>query len=302
MVSALPKLLTKSKRQWVRRTKPTASVRGTPLRYSPTTQSRYVSDMQKLMDSVIAETEKAVGDLFKSETSKEFFAQDASMASQARMKMNKLVSQVMKSVSLKAKLMADRMVTSVDKDSKRTLHHSLKELSGGLSIKTNIAGGDIGEAFTASVNANVDLIKTIPGNYLEQVKGSVNRAIQNGGGLDDIMPTINKFLTAEAKKVKNKAKNTALDQTRKAYNSLNAARMTKVGVKKFEWVASGGGQSPRPHHHASFPNGLNGGIYSLDELPVIDPKTGERGLPGTAINCKCVMRPVISFDEGEPVE
>jgi uncharacterized protein with gpF-like domain len=30
-------------------------------------------------------------------------------------------------------------------------------------------------------------------------------------------------------------------------------------------------------------------------LPVIDPRTGERGIPGQAINCRCVMRPLVEF-------
>ena len=152
------------------------------------------------------------------------------------------------------------------------------------------------------MNVNVDLIKTINANYLEQVKGAVNRSIQNGGGLETLVPNMNKFLKSEAQKTRNKAKNVALDQTRKAYNALNAARMERIGVKKFEWVHSGGGQSPREYHMAAAPSGLNGGIFSIDDPPVIDQKTGELGLPGQAINCKCIMRPLIQFDEGEVVD
>ncbi|RIQ43658.1 phage head morphogenesis protein, partial [Bordetella avium] len=32
-----------------------------------------------------------------------------------------------------------------------------------------------------------------------------------------------------------------------------------------------------------------------DNPPIIDKTTGERGLPGQLINCKCRMRPVIDF-------
>lgn len=277
-------------------------MRGKPLRYNVAVQRRYVADLERMTDQVIEATEKQVLQIFKTDASKEFFATDASIASIARIDMNKLTNTVMKKVGEQSKTMAHRMVLGTDKASKSTLHQSLKEMSGGLSIKTNINSGDIKDAFTASINVNVDLIKTIQSNYLDQVKGAVNRSIQNGGGLETLIPNINKLLSGEARKARNKAKNVALDQTRKAYNALNAARMEKIGVKTFEWIHSGGGQTPRPHHLAQFPDGLNGGIFSLDDLPVIDEKTGERGLPGQAINCKCVMRPLIQFDEGELVD
>ena len=70
--------------------------------------------------------------------------------------------------------------------------------------------------------------------------------------------------------------------------------MEKLGLKKFEWLHSGGGHHPRPDHVA-----MSGNIYSFTSLPIIDSKTGERGIPGQAINCKCVMRPVIEFEQGE---
>jgi len=307
-------LLTKKKQRWVKMFKPTAAVRGEPLRYNVAVERRYVKDMESLVNQVIEETEKEVKRILSTPAAEEYFvsdamdaandgvAMDASIASIARIDMNKLTKQVMQKVRAKAKLMSNRMVNASDKASKSSLHHSLKEMSGGLSIKTNISSSEIQNAFKASVNANVDLIETISSNYLQQVKGAVDRSIQGRGGLKELTPIIDKFLDSEARKTRNKAKNVALDQTRKAYNSLNAARMEKIGVKKFEWIHSGGGQTPRPYHIAPYPEGLNGGIFSIDNPPVIDPKTGERGLPGQAIDCKCTMRPIVEFDEGVQVE
>jgi len=40
-------------------------------------------------------------------------------------------------------------------------------------------------------------------------------------------------------------------------------------------------------------------IFSFDDLPVIDRRSGERGIPGQAINCRCRMAPVIEFDNDE---
>jgi uncharacterized protein with gpF-like domain len=41
---------------------------------------------------------------------------------------------------------------------------------------------------------------------------------------------------------------------------------------------------------------MDGKIFSFDDLPIIDRKTGERGIPGQAINCRCTMTPVYEFD------
>lgn len=293
------KLLTNKKQKWAKQYKP-KSISGTQLRNSVPVQARYVRKMQALTERVIEETEKTVLALLKSGEAKEYFSNDASIASSARIDMNKLFRALTKVIKDKSVDMAKQMVLGTDKQSKSALHRSLKEMSGGLNIKTNISSPEISNALKASINTNVDLIGSINSGYMDNVKGIVNRAIQGGGSLDEIMPAIQKSLSNEARKVRNKAKNVALDQTRKAYNSLNKARMEKVGVKKFQWIHTGASQEPREHHQKMFPDGLNRGIYSFDDLPVIDEKTGERGIPGQAINCKCVMKPVIEFDEGEP--
>jgi SPP1 gp7 family putative phage head morphogenesis protein len=175
-----------------------------------------------------------------------------------------------------------------DKASKSALAQSLKAMSGGLMIKTNINSADLRETVKGSIAQNVSLIKSIPAEYLQKVSGAVFRSVTSGQGMADLKPQIQKY----GDMTERRAKNVALDQTRKAYNSINADRMRKVGIKKFKWVHSGGGLHPREDHIA-----MSGNIYSFDDLPIIDQKTGERGLPGQAPNCKCFQIPVIEFDQ-----
>jgi SPP1 gp7 family putative phage head morphogenesis protein len=92
---------------------------------------------------------------------------------------------------------------------------------------------------------------------------------------------------------KRHAKNVALDQTRKAYMSINTERMRDVGVSKFEWIHTGGSQDPRQYHKTV----LNGNVYDINDPPVIDQRTGERGLPGLLPFCRCTMRPVVTFED-----
>lgn len=290
--------LTRKKRRYVEQFKP-EKINGTPLQYDLSIQNKYVKAMQALFNEVAKETEKTVLGIYKTPEAKKYFAsgEDASISSSARITMNQLIDRIMKRVKKKARTMADRMVNAENDASKSALYVSLKQLSGGLSIKTNIDTGDIQDVFKASIAENVDLIVTMTGNYLESVNGAVNRSIQTGGGLQTLIPEIQKHLNDKYKTHLNKAKNVALDQTRKAYNGLNAARLKKLGMESYEWIHSGGGQRPRPHHIQNYPAGLNHGIFKLSEPPIVEEKTGARGIPGTAINCRCVMRPLILFDE-----
>jgi SPP1 gp7 family putative phage head morphogenesis protein len=82
------------------------------------------------------------------------------------------------------------------------------------------------------------------------------------------------------------------------YNNLNASRMKAIGLNKYEWVHSGGGQRPREFHR----DVLNGQIFSLDDPPIIDEQTGERGIPSQLINCRCTMLPLLEFSNGQNLD
>ena len=71
--------------------------------------------------------------------------------------------------------------------------------------------------------------------------------------------------------------------------------MRDVGITQFKWVHAGGSKDPRNYHK----NVLNGKVFNVDDPPIIDQKTGERGYPGQAINCKCYQVPVIEFSNGD---
>ena len=146
------------------------------------------------------------------------------------------------------------------------------------------------EVMTASIAENVGLIKSISEKYLTDVQGAVMRSITNGNGLQDLIPALERHEGI----TRRRARNIALDQTRKAYNSLNKGRMEALGIKKFEWLHTGGSQNPREDHIE-----LSGQIFSFDNPPVIDKRTGERGFPAQLPNCRCRMLPVITFGDVE---
>jgi SPP1 gp7 family putative phage head morphogenesis protein len=185
------------------------------------------------------------------------------------------------------------MLNNALKSSQTNLKTSLKQLSGGLALNTGVIPKGMEEVGQAIINENVSLIKSIPSEYFDKISGAVMRSITSGNGLADLEPEIKKYSGQSDRRVSL----LALDQTRKAYNTINKQRMQSVGVKKFEWIHSGGGQHPRISHMK-----LDGRVFSFDDLPL----KGEEGFvngqfPGQAINCRCTMVPVIEFENGEEV-
>lgn len=280
--------------------KPTLSpnniAKGRRLNYNAADQAEYVRELKILVKRMVKITKREIISFFEGRTAKTFFikqeqaaAMDESVASQARILTNHLINRLEQIFNLKAPKLAKKMVKKSARTSASALGSSLKQLSGGLTLKTNFVTAGMKEVVKATISENVSLIKSIAADYLGDVQKAVMRSITTGDGLENLVPAIEKFEGISYRK----AKNIALDQTRKTFNNINKQRMQTIGVKKFEWVHSGGGDKPRKDHIE-----MSGNIYSFDDLPIIDQKTGERGIPGQAINCRCTMIPVTEYEEG----
>lgn len=278
-------------------------MKGKRLNYNASQQAKYQAAILSLVRQMTKETRESVLKLFDGNAADDFFEQQkkaaamdaAGISSKAKKLMNELQAKFTQLFGSKSKKLADNMLSGALKQSESALKVSLKDLSAGLSLNTGVVPQGLEAKSQAIIQENVGLIKSIPQKYLDDVSGSVFRSITTGNGLKDLVPAMAKYSGETSRR----AKNIALDQTRKAYNTINRERMQKVGVKQFEWIHSGGGKHPRPSHVA-----MSGNIYSFDDLPIINKdnlkyESPQRGIPGQAINCKCVMNPVIEFDTGE---
>lgn len=248
---------------------------------------KYAAKIDRLVSAMLKETRRELVKLFESESAAKYFAQDASIGSQARILTNKLFSKFQSLFDKAAPTLAESMVKQTEAASAKGLHSSLQKLSGGMSLKTSITTGGMSEVTKAAVVENVGLIRSIASKYAEQIQGAVMRSITTGNGLQDLIPALEQYEGI----TRRRAKNIALDQTIKTYNAVNKARMQKIGVKKFKWIHSGGGAHPREDHVE-----MDGKIYSFNDLPIIDKRTGERGIPGQAVNCRCQMTPVFVLE------
>lgn len=174
-------------------------------------------------------------------------------------------------------------------NSDRTVVKSLENMNADkLKIKRNIKSPEIDATVEAIVEENLSLIKSIPEEFFKKLTFSMSQAIQNGQSLTQFKKQLMKVKGMTERR----ASMIARDQSNKAYNSLSRRKLQACGVSQFEWIHTGIAKTPRPYHK----NVLNHKIFDFDEPPVIDPNTGERGYPAQLINCRCMMRPVVSFE------
>lgn len=86
---------------------------------------------------------------------------------------------------------------------------------------------------------------------------------------------------------KKKAKFLARQETKLLVSEYRKNRFKEMGVTRYIWSTVLDGRERKLHRE------LNGQIFSWDNPPIIDERTGERGNPGEAYNCRCIAKPVI---------
>lgn len=269
-----------------------ATFTGKPLSPPDAVEARYHAALQKMVERMSTTTTREVEKLFRSNAAREAgMTMDASFASLAAKLVKELQRRFAILFSKSAGGLAEAMAHGISRQTAVGLGRSLKEVSGGVTLKADSVSGPVADVVKASIKQNVALIKSIPSKYFLEIEGAVMRSIQTGNGMADLQPELQKRYDI----TKKRAALIARDQTSKATTAINKARMQGLGVKKFKWLHSFGGKEPRPLHK----DVLNGNIYSFDDPPVIDEKTGEKGLPGQLINCRCRMVPVIEFKAEE---
>lgn len=265
---------------------PADSERAMTLRMSPTLESAYAREWHKLVEEMYKEVVPAVLGEFR-ETA---VANDA-----AGSFWDRLLERISKRFDTTAESLATGMLNKVDRNATNMLTRSLKSVSGDVTLEMKNSK-PVQDAIDAHIDYSVKLIKRIPAEFLDGVREDVNKSLQAGKGLS----TLEKDMEVRYGQARRHAKNVALDQTRKAYTAINTAKMRQSGIRKFEWVHTGGSQEPRKYHKDSPANGgLNGGIFDIDNPPIMDLKTGARGLPGQDYYCRCTMRPIVTFDDDE---
>ncbi|HZZ81643.1 MAG TPA: phage minor head protein [Gemmataceae bacterium] len=264
-------------------------VKGKALTPSAAIESRYYTALHVLIDRMTAETQLELRKLFKTEHAEEFFAEDASISSQARILTNALIKKYTDLFSALAKPMAEEFTRDSNKSSDIAVKSSIRSLSDELTLPTKtITSGPLNDILNATITENVGLIKSIPAQYLNGVQGAVMRSITTGNGMQELVPYLQKHKGITLRR----ARMISRDQTKKAFANLSKERMQAIGLKQYIWRHTAGSRHPRKLHEQ-----LDGKVCKYDDPPVIQKSPLVRGHPGQLINCACRMQPILKFTE-----
>lgn len=270
-----------------------ATFEGNAARVSVKIRNDYDAKLKALAKRMAKDYERQIKKTFSAEIEGKAFD---SVSGQIGITLNELKTKWGRIFSKFSNIEAKKFIARLDRNVRLSAHNSLRELTKKTTIKTPDYTPEMQNLLRASIKQNVSLIQSIGEDYHNQVESLVFRSITTGGaGAGGISRAIksNMAMMASIKnygfKADKRASLIARDQTSKLTSAFNAARMQSAGVTEFKWLHSKGGAEPRELHLK-----YDGQIFRYDDPPVIE-KDGTRGLPGVAINCRCVAVPVIKI-------
>ena len=122
-------------------------------------------------------------------------------------------------------------------------------------------------------------VKKIP-----EMRQKVQKAVLEGYREIDVQ----KMLENEYGIAERKAKFLAQNETSIMLAQIKKVHYSAMGFDSFMWHTILDARE-RPLHRM-----LNGKIFRFDDPPVIDERTGQKGLPGETYNCRCDLTPIMS--------
>ena len=157
----------------------------------------------------------------------------------------------------------------------------------GIDLLTDYYSGEFfAEIIPQWVDLNVNLIVTIPKDTLAAMNTIVEQGFYSGARHETIAKEIEHTYNVN----KSHAKFIARDQLAKLNGDINRKQQSDAGVTRYIWCTVGD-QRVRDSHKK-----LNGKVFSWDNPPIVDEKTGRRCHPMQDYQCRCVAKPVFDID------
>lgn len=266
----------------------TSQLKGKPLHMPVSAGEQYSRRLRNLVKLMTDETRREIMALFRSDDAREYFATDANIAIQFRETLSLLTVRFETLFVRHGENIAKAMIDRTDEAAKLQLQNSFNSFVDAVTLRVEDMPAGMKEILAASVSENVDLIKSIPSQYLDKVKGAVMRSITTKeGGIGRLTEELQKYDGI----TKRRAGLIAMDQTRKAYQTVNLQRSRSAGIKKGTWVHTGGTKEPRKPH-----KDYNGKEFDLEKGAPIGAN-GEYVQPGQEPFCRCTWIPIVDFED-----
>ena len=233
---------------------------------------------QKQLDDAIDDMQNSVVYWLKAAYRDTPFAQDANPATVMRNAMRRLTQRWERHFDVMAEKLARRFADKSLTTSDVSLRSALSDMGFTVEFKMT---EPMRTAYQGVINENVNLIRSIPEQYLTQVETMVMQSVQRGRDLGTLSQELQKRLGV----TKRRAAFIALDQNNKVTSALTAVRQKELGITRGIWRHSHAGKEPRPSHVAA-----DGKEFNLSEGMFLD---GEWVMPGEAPRCRCTWSAVI---------
>jgi len=178
------------------------------------------------------------------------------------------------------RLLAGKLSRDISGYTCKNVNAALKE--AGFTVEMGLTEREAAE-MQKVIQANVNLIKSIPEKYFDRVREAVGESFAKGRDLHGLGEALKEVEGVTERR----AAIIARDQTNKATEALTRARYQEMGLTRAIWMHRPSAKIPRSTHMA-----MNDVEFDIDE-GLFDPEVGRNIMPGELPGCHCTMRPVL---------
>lgn len=172
----------------------------------------------------------------------------------------------------------DEVITILD-DAGSEMQKNVRHLNVITPELTTQQKAEIARVYTNNIREYA--IKDFGDERIPEMRRKVQEAVLNGQRRD----VVQKMLETEYRIASRKAKFLARNETTIMLAEYKKVSYQEMGFDGFIWNTITDGKERSLHAD------LNGTTWTWDNLPIIDERTGQRGLPGETYNCRCGMTP-----------
>lgn len=253
------------------------TVRLRPSKPSRAAELWYKAELLKVVRYITAETEREILPLLKSTMP---FLGDAAPPDLIH-KVNLLARRFGKIEKTAKRLSRQAVMRNLQATDSQFIEHIQKAI--GVDIRPWMTADGIREPLRAAEQANIELIQSIPEQYFDKLRKTLDQNYEVGGRWESLAEDIRHV----GEVTESRAKLIARDQTSKMNSALSRSRLTSIGINKYKWQTAGD-ERVRPTHREN-----DGKTFTFNNPP------SETGNPGDDVNCRCVAIPEFDLDDDE---
>lgn len=167
----------------------------------------------------------------------------------------------------------NKEVVKILDDAGNEIHKTVRHINIIEPELTEKQKQEIAQAYTNNIQQY--MIKDFADEKIPKMRAMIQQAVLNGYRLD----TVEDIIKKNFREVANKARFLAFQETNILMAEYKRVTYQAMGFEKFIWQTRADSRVRDLHKH------LNGTVWRYDDPPVIDERTGQKGLPGETYNC-----------------